>query len=116
MKELSSANLRIFDKVGVSSRMELLFLRLSSTRPAADSEAQQDAGLARHYEAAKRGVSEAQFKLAKSYQDGVGMPQDSVLAYMWCLLSERANLDADEQIRSLKENCWIDERRTDPGS
>jgi two-component system, NarL family, nitrate/nitrite response regulator NarL len=94
--------LRIFDKVGVSSRMELLFLTLSSTRPAAASEAPQEAGLARHYEAAQQGVSEAQFKLAKFYQDGVGIPQDSVLAYMWCLLSERANLDAHEQIRALK--------------
>jgi DNA-binding NarL/FixJ family response regulator len=95
--------LRIFDKVGVSNRMELLFFTLSQTpalsvaaqvasspippKPAAPTE--EDSPLAR-------------LKLAEHYSIGSGIPRDQVSAYMWCLLAERSNLDISCQIDTMK--------------
>jgi DNA-binding NarL/FixJ family response regulator len=95
--------LRIFDKVGVSNRMELLFFTLSQTpalsvaaqvasspippKPAASTE--EDSPLAR-------------LKLAEHYTIGDGIPRDQVSAYMWCLLAERSNLDISCQIDAMK--------------
>ena len=96
--------LRIFDKVGVSNRMELLFFTLSQApalsgsapvaaanpippKPATSTE--EDSPLAR-------------LKLAEHYSLGDGIPRDQVSAYMWCLLAERSNLDINCQIDAMK--------------
>ena len=98
--------LRIFDKVGVSNRMELIYLTLrppATIHPAAAYESDIEAAPAAHYEAAQRGVPSAQFKLAQIYKDGIGIDQDLESAYMWCLLSEKSNLSARDQITALRK-------------
>lgn len=84
---------RIFDKLGVSSRLELLFLTLS--QPAVANPAAPNASLpvdpesatpASYEKAAEQGVVTAQLKLAQLHAVGMGAPQDVVAAYMWYLL------------------------------
>jgi DNA-binding NarL/FixJ family response regulator len=84
---------RIFDKLGVSSRLELLFLTLSQpiapNGSAAENppNAQEDTttfSWAR--KAAEQGIASAQLKLAQSHAEGIGTPKDVVSAYMWFLL------------------------------
>lgn len=98
--------LRIFDKVGVSNRMELLFLTLSPSA-ANDQptgyESESEGAFAGHPEAAPRGVPSARSKMAQIRKDGIGMHQDPESAYMWCLLSEGTNLDARDQIIALRK-------------
>ena len=98
---------RIFDKLGVSSRVELLFLALSqSTNPtdssASDSEsrsgdATDERTLATLKNKAERGSPAAQLALAQAYLARRSQPDDLVEAYTWYLIaSERAS-----QARSL---------------
>jgi two-component system nitrate/nitrite response regulator NarL len=93
--------LRIFDKVGVSNRMELLFFTLSQAnssptmtvqnpippKPAANAD--DDSPLAR-------------LKLAEYYSAGNGLPHDQISAYMWCLLAEQSNLNIGCEIETMK--------------
>ena len=87
---------RIFDKVGVSSRVELLFMTLSQngTGPAwleaqGNGHAQDEATLLK--EAADEGLPAAQLALAQLYLSRSGEPQDLVNAYTWFLVAtERA--------------------------
>lgn len=98
---------RIFDKLGVSSRVELLFLALSqSTNPtdpsASDAESPSGAAtdegtLAMLKNRAERGSPAAQLALAQAYLARRSQPDDVVQAYTWYLIaSERAS-----QARSL---------------
>ena len=98
---------RIFDKLGVSSRVELLFLALSQSQntnesSASDSERQSgdatDEGtLAMLKDRAERGSPAAQLALAQAYLARHSQPDDVVQAYTWYLIaSERAS-----QARSL---------------
>jgi len=92
---------RIFDKLGVSSRVELLFLALSqSTNPtdssASESESRSDDAtdertLAMLKNRAERGSPAAQLALAQAYLARRSEPDDVVQAYTWYLIaSERA--------------------------
>lgn len=97
--------LRIFDKLGVSNRVELLALTLVQSSPA--PRPQRDARetpplLWCHYEA-ERGVPYAQLLLAEIYAEGRGIPQDPVSAYMWYSVSERMSEPVREQIRVAKQ-------------
>jgi hypothetical protein len=106
----------VFDKLGVSSRMELLSLTLSqpATRtlasaaggPGAEREKQEadsDAGtLAGRQKAADQGEPAAQIALARMYWHGKGAPKDMVSAYMWYLVSERSSLDMKDEISAAK--------------
>lgn len=86
---------RVFEKLGVSSRFELM-ASLGQRKAAAsampgngkpDGEEMQ-ASLAA---AAEAGFTAAQFVLGQMYLSGDGVPKDKVLAYKWLLLAERAN-------------------------
>lgn len=84
--------LRIFDKVGVSNRVELLSLTLQSSPARASQlvpvlEEDSDSHSVHWYqEAAEKGVPHAQLKLAELYREGKEVPQDPVAAYTWYLL------------------------------
>ena len=107
---------RVFDKLGVSSRMELLYLTLR--QPSARATAPQPAmmenpaagkgdgeiadGLALCRRAAEQGLPSAQIALAQRYQQGKGGPRDLVSAYMWYLVSERTNLLLKDEISVAK--------------
>ena len=95
---------RIFDKIGVSSRMELLYLTLRQPDATHNSLRQPD----NHSEfevcqhAAENGSPTAQIRLAELHHTGQGTPKDHVAAYMWYLLSERAITDLREQASSAR--------------
>lgn len=97
--------LRIFDKLGVSNRVELLALTLVQSSPAPKPQRvtrETPPLLWCHYEA-ERGVPYAQLLLAEIYAEGRGTAQDPISAYMWYSVSERMSEPVQEQIRQAKE-------------
>ncbi|HEY3975217.1 MAG TPA: response regulator transcription factor [Candidatus Sulfotelmatobacter sp.] len=99
---------RIFDKIGVSSRMELLHLTLRPSAPWRSSAPNPDLEKSPISEfeicrkEATEGSPEAQIVLAELYRKGQGTSQDSVASYMWCLLSEHTLVDLRERINKVK--------------
>jgi DNA-binding NarL/FixJ family response regulator len=94
---------RIFDKVGVSGRVELLFLSLShpvATTSVAFDEEQSTFAATR--QAAEAGSPDAQFRLASMYRDGRGVARDLVEAYTWLLIAENSVREISEQLRNAK--------------
>jgi DNA-binding NarL/FixJ family response regulator len=84
---------RIFDKLGVSSRLELLFLTLSqpiapnTSLQGAPFPSQPDNGnFAGSQKAAEEGIVTAQLQMAQSHAEGLGAAKDAVSAYMWFLV------------------------------
>jgi DNA-binding NarL/FixJ family response regulator len=88
---------RVFDKLGVSSRVELLFMTLSQATPAqsllpsllaspATGNGHDEATLAICQKAADQGLPTAQLALAQIYSARRSGPKDLVNAYMWYLI------------------------------
>jgi DNA-binding NarL/FixJ family response regulator len=101
---------RVFDKLGVSSRMELLFLTFNQSKSHAaetigpldwDKETGNRA-FASCRLAAERGILEAQVALAEMCSEGKGTEKDFISAYMWYVISEQATLDMREKISNSK--------------
>jgi two-component system nitrate/nitrite response regulator NarL len=99
---------RVFDKLGVSSRVELLFMTLSQASPgqqllpsllasAAHGNSHDEATLTICQKAAEQGLPTAQLALAQIYSARRAGPKDLVSAYMWFLI-------ANEQITRSKNN------------
>jgi DNA-binding NarL/FixJ family response regulator len=92
---------RIFDKLGVSSRTELLFMTLSQNNSSEESllhegpkqallhndENQDEVTLGFLEKAAEKGLPAAQLALAQIYLTRLGQPEDLVQAYMWYLVA-----------------------------
>jgi len=97
---------RIFDKLGVSSRTELLYLTMSSSqaRTQNSSNTEEEEGLPALLKAAEAGHSWAQVRLVEHYGKRNGSAADPVTAYMWCLLSEKTAASMRNQIESSKTN------------
>jgi DNA-binding NarL/FixJ family response regulator len=103
---------RVFDKLGVSSRLELLSLTLTlpaSDHPVASVRMRQEvpdfsesASITECLNAAERGVPSAQVALAWMYWQGKGAPSDAVSAYMWYLVSERTSSEMKDEILAAK--------------
>jgi len=111
---------RIFDKLGVSSRTELLYLTMNNSQaqpqPTANGESN---ALSAIIEAAEAGDPCSQLRLAEHFgqindgqieagqnKDGpiAGTHPDSVSAYMWYLLAEKKAAPMLEQIEEGKKN------------
>ena len=101
---------RVFDKLGVSSRLELLFLTL--TQPG-NAKATGDKGLEvadgedgqsldSYLLAAEQGLPSAQVALAWKYWQGKGVARDPISAYMWYLVSERTSSEMKDEIATAK--------------
>lgn len=99
---------RVFDKVGVSSRMELLHLTMRQSVP--QHALQQERTPASEFEACRKeaedGSPEAQLALAEMYANGEGTARDYVAAYTWCLRSERALADLRERVNAAKTELF----------
>ena len=96
---------RIFDKLGVSSRTELLYLTMSNGQPRPeDSPSDGASEFADLLKAAEAGNAWAQLRLAEHYSEANGHPRDAVSAYMWCLLSETAASSMRNQIAVHKDS------------
>jgi DNA-binding NarL/FixJ family response regulator len=116
---------RIFDKLGVSSRTELLYLTMNNSqaqpqRPANNGDGHAFSAI---MEAAEAGDASAQMRMAEHFgqvRDGqiedvrnndgqqkggpnVGAQPDSVSAYMWYLLAEKTAASMLEQIAEGKK-------------
>jgi two-component system nitrate/nitrite response regulator NarL len=97
---------RVFDKLGVSSRMELLFLTLNQHMSRASegnatlewNGKNGDANFARCQWAAEQGTVEAQISLSQMYSEGKGVEKDVIEAYMWYVVSEQAILEMKDRI------------------
>ena len=105
--------LRIFDKLGVSSRAEAILYAFSQSGPApAVNSAPEQSGIFQlgpvptvdwFQKSAERGHGVAQFILGQMYRDGYGVAEDKLSAYMWFLLAERTGEYVDKSIREAKE-------------
>jgi DNA-binding CsgD family transcriptional regulator len=83
---------RMFDKVGVSSRTELLYLTMNHAPHGAEEDpdsAEADA-LAALVKAAEAGTPLAQLQLAEHYCGAHGSVPDLVSAYMWFLAGQQS--------------------------
>jgi DNA-binding NarL/FixJ family response regulator len=99
--------LRIFDKLGVSNRTELLFLTLSQCQMPSEGESSQDR-LERHRTAAHEGTPEVKFEFDEPYAPEEEGARDPVDAYVRCLLCEKAQARMAEQISRTKKNLAND--------
>jgi len=85
---------RIFEKLGVSTRFELMVAltrrQATTYRKLADEAGPSDL-LPALLAAAEAGVASAQFVVGHMYLYGEGVRRDKVLAYKWLLLAEQAD-------------------------
>jgi len=114
---------RVFDKLGVSSRVELLFLTLSQTASGAANEAQPDAAdppgthhppyeeaaFGLFQKAAEAGLPAAQLALAQAYMARRASPDDLVNACMWYLVSSQRAIQIRHLITRLMTPDQINE-------
>lgn len=85
---------RVYDKLGVSSRVELLFMTLNNTvaaepassNPFADQDLRNTSILAGYQRAAEQGVPAAQLELARYYWTRRTDANDLIEAYKWYLI------------------------------
>ena len=112
---------RIFDKLGVSSRVELLFMTLSDNAPAQNTPAeppneQLDSGYSRDESelikrSAEAGLPAAQLALAQLYLSRRSSPQDMVEGYMWYLIATEQALHAREFFMKMMTTQQLEEAR-----
>ena len=104
---------RVFDKLGVSSRVELLFMTLSQANsPRFSSPASSpsdDVRTAFHeatfsvcQRAAMEGMPGAQLRLAEMYADGEEIPPDPLISYMWYVICDESSLALRDRVAVAK--------------
>jgi len=100
---------RVFDKLGVSGRVELLFMTLSQGTPAqslvaslfanpSNGNRHDEAMLAIYQKAAEQGSPTAQLALAQVYAAHRAGPRDLVHAYMWFLIVSEQTTQAKNHL------------------
>jgi len=113
---------RIFDKLGVSSRIELLFVSLSQAgteQARLEGTTKQNQARDRYSpdesdflkKAAEAGLPAAQLALAQWYLARRGDPRDLVHAYMWYLIATESALKGHGVISKMMTPQQIDEGR-----
>jgi len=113
---------RIFDKLGVSSRVELLYMCLSHSaaeQPARQPPAEQGNGESNHshYEldflkkSAEAGLPAAQLALAQTYLTRHSHPKDLVDAYMWYLIATESAIHARGSISRMLTSKQLEEAK-----
>jgi len=106
---------RIFDKVGVSSRVELLFMTLSQTSAGqallGTNGGRNSDEVALLTKAAEAGLPAAQLALAQLFLARRSEPDDVVNAYMWYLVATERAFQARGSITKLMTPQQIDEAK-----
>ncbi len=112
---------RIFDKVGVSSRVELLFMTLSQTgaghpllagaNGSPDHAGNREEELAVLTKAAEAGLPEAQLALAQLYLARGSSPHDLVHAYTWYLVATERAFQIRGSLTKMLSATQIDEAK-----
>ncbi len=112
---------RVFDKLGVSSRVELLFMTLSqsnnpegsflpeASRKGFDSEQYDEPTVAFFEKAAEKGLPAAQLALAQVYLARRTGPEDLMHAYMWYLIATERTSQARALVSKVLSAKQIDE-------
>lgn len=109
---------RIFEKLEVSSRAEMIFYVLRC-RTQASQQANLDAAssnaspLSAYFKEAQAGCANAQCRLGESYSRGEGVPKDAVTAYMWLTLAEESAASTLESAKIAKERLVTKLTRSD---
>jgi two-component system, NarL family, nitrate/nitrite response regulator NarL len=121
---------RVFDKLGVSNRTELLFMTLSQGGSAEERAEEpsavdpvaalpdgvsSDASLAALRKAAEAGAPEAQLSLSHAYWVRRAGPADLVRAYMWHLIATRRANEAGQFIAKQMTPKEIEEAEQQAG-
>lgn len=112
---------RIFDKLGVSSRVELLFMTLSDNAPAENTSAETvKESLALDYSrdeselikrSAEAGLPAAQLALAQLYLSRRSTPEEIVEGFMWYLVATERALQARESFMRMMTAQQLEEAR-----
>jgi len=108
---------RIFDKLGVSSRVELLFMTLSQDNSSqsvfsyflkncVDGSLQDESMLSECQKAAEQGSPIAQLILSHMYRMRTTSPTDVLLAYKWCLI---ASAQISRTSKSISKNMSMEQ-------
>jgi len=112
---------RIFDKLGVSSRVELLFLALSQSANSGDALSSEipenlldgrltdEATLASLKNKAEKGSPAAQLALAQSYLSRRSRPDDLVEAYTWFVIASERTSQARSLVTRMLTSKQIDD-------
>ena len=96
---------RIFDKLGVSSRTELLYLTMSNSHSDPQNSAgRSDGQFSTLLEAAEAGLPAAQIQMAELCRQKDRQHSDPVSAYKWYLLAEKTAGSMRKQIEEGKKN------------
>jgi DNA-binding NarL/FixJ family response regulator len=96
---------RIFDKLGVSSRTELLYLTMSGSQPQPVGTAEKpEHRFSSLLEAAEAGLPSAQLQLAEFCAQNDHDQSDPVSSYMWYLIAETTADSMRTQIEEGKKN------------
>jgi len=99
---------KVFDKLGVTSRVELLYMTMSQAgspqpnRTNSSVEKHGVNGAAMYQKAAEEGFPSAQFMLAQMFHEGRGVPKDPATAYMWYLVCEKSTDELKDEISDQK--------------
>ena len=105
---------RIFDKLGVSSRVEVLFYVLSQrTAPQVplpsvverNSPASANPLLESCWHAAHGGNETAQLALGRMFSEGRAVPKDNIAAYMWFRLAELSGAETSDYGKDGREKA-----------
>ena len=117
---------RVFDKLGVSSRMELLFMTLSQSAPGSGSalpgklkaieQGPSPDEMLMFQRAAEAGLPAAQLALAQMYLARRSEPEDIVRAYMWYLVAMERAAQAQGLITKVMTGEQIAEARREAGA
>jgi DNA-binding NarL/FixJ family response regulator len=97
---------RIFDKVGVSNRVELLFLMFAPAAPGSITN-EPPMSIFECRKAATAGDPGQQLRLAGLYREGHGVPQNLVQAYKWLLICDETIRTLGDRTRELKEKVSL---------
>lgn len=98
---------RIFDKVGVSNRVELLFLMFVPAAPGSLPN-EPSTSVFECRKAATAGDPTQQLRLAALYREGRGVPQNLVQAYKWLLICDETIRAMAVRTQELKEKVSLD--------
>ena len=100
---------RIFDKLGVSTRVEMVLYAFSQRSPSQAAGDAQDFSLSGDQGGsalestrrdAERGLVSAQLLLGEIYSEGRGVPKDKLAAYTWFLIAETLAADATKKSKA----------------
>ena len=97
---------RVFEKLGVSNRMELLFLLSSHNKNLATTPFKTDRStnsLQGYLQAAQEGRVSAQFIVGLAYFEGCGVEKNDQSAYYWLRMAEENSSDIRNRSRTLIE-------------